>query len=718
MQLAQRIFYCIWLIVSFLCVTAWSAQVGTIVVSVHLADPSPPETFYVDINNSGVEDGTSVNPFNTIGEAISAASVGRGDTVIVLPGFYIENIVLKDSLFLVGRDGSFHTFIADAGGGSVVTLANASILRGFSVGDGSASAVDVPTGIFAEVTNCVLYSSDIGLSAGAGATLAFVNNTVDGNASFGVHGASGVIFVTFKNNMLTVNGTGVLADPAAILDGGYNLFFGNATDYVGPIPASTDFADDPLYVDPGNLNFHLKAFSPAREAGDPDPTFDDLDGTRNDLGADGGPQGVQDLLAPLAVATATPDTGQNPLTTTFDGSASTDEWGIATYSWDVDSINGIQEDLTGAVVEHTYTIPGAYIITLTVQDNSGFVSQTTTTVMAGNNLPEAAAAAREHAGMPPFTNQFTGSWTDPDGGPVTFVWDFGDGNTSTEQNPEHTYVEGTPPGDYTVEFRVIDAFGGIGIDTLPITLTDVPVDASGVIAADTGGDVIADSVGSLVAGTVVSIPPGALSNEVAIAIGALASPSSTGALGPAVDIAPNGLVFSTPVTVTIPHPESVEHPHGLTVLFFDENSGTWRAEGIGNIVHIDGSPDHFVQFTTTHFTLFVVGSAPAGGGGGGGGCFIAAAAYGTPMANEIDVLRAVRDDYLLGTSLGSLFVEMYYRVSPPIADVVAQNPPLAALVRLLLVPVIALANSSLTYTLAFALAVLFLCSITAYRRFS
>ena len=113
-----------------------------------------------------------------------------------------------------------------------------------------------------------------------------------------------------------------------------------------------------------------------------------------------------------------------------------------------------------------------------------------------------------------------------------------------------------------------------------------------------------------------------------------------------------------------------------------------------------------------------VAGAGGGGGGGGGGCFIAAAAYGTPMADDIDVLRAVRDDYLLSTPLGTLFMDMYYRISPPIADVVAQSAALAALIRLLLVPVIVLANLSLTHQLAFALTVLSLCTITAYRRFS
>jgi hypothetical protein len=76
------------------------------------------------------------------------------------------------------------------------------------------------------------------------------------------------------------------------------------------------------------------------------------------------------------------------------------------------------------------------------------------------------------------------------------------------------------------------------------------------------------------------------------------------------------------------------------------------------------------------------------GGGGGGPCFIATAAYGTPMAAELDTLRAVRDTYLLNNAAGSAFVDTYYQVSPVIANVVAQSPVLATAVRLALIPVL------------------------------
>ncbi len=112
----------------------------------------------------------------------------------------------------------------------------------------------------------------------------------------------------------------------------------------------------------------------------------------------------------------------------------------------------------------------------------------------------------------------------------------------------------------------------------------------------------------------------------------------------------------------------------------------------------------------------IAAGSDSGHHGGGGPCFIATAAYGTPLVAEIDTLRAVRDTYLLDNAVGSAFVDTYYRVSPAIADAVAQSPVLAAVVRLMLVPVIFLGKLALLMPTTMALLALALGAVCMLRR--
>jgi uncharacterized repeat protein (TIGR02543 family) len=69
----------------------------------------------------------------------------------------------------------------------------------------------------------------------------------------------------------------------------------------------------------------------------------------------------------------------------------------------------------------------------------------------------------------------------------------------------------------------------------------------------------------------------------------------------------------------------------------------------------------------------------------GGGCFVATAAYGSPTAEQLNVLREFRDAVLLESTAGSQFVTLYYKLSPPVADFISGNSFLRTLVRELLV---------------------------------
>jgi len=81
-------------------------------------------------------------------------------------------------------------------------------------------------------------------------------------------------------------------------------------------------------------------------------------------------------------------------------------------------------------------------------------------------------------------------------------------------------------------------------------------------------------------------------------------------------------------------------------------------------------------------------TAGSGGGGGGGGCFIATAAFGTPMAEDVRFLRAFRDQHLLDNDAGRWFVKQYYTYSPPVADFIREHDTLRTMVRAGLMPLV------------------------------
>jgi hypothetical protein len=80
------------------------------------------------------------------------------------------------------------------------------------------------------------------------------------------------------------------------------------------------------------------------------------------------------------------------------------------------------------------------------------------------------------------------------------------------------------------------------------------------------------------------------------------------------------------------------------------------------------------------------------GGGGydpGPSCFIATAAYGSPLHPYVRILRDFRDKYLMLNKFGRALIKIYYKYSPFLANFIANHKSLRAVVRIILLPLVA-----------------------------
>ena len=115
-------------------------------------------------------------------------------------------------------------------------------------------------------------------------------------------------------------------------------------------------------------------------------------------------------------------------------------------------------------------------------------------------------------------------------------------------------------------------------------------------------------------------------------------------------------------------------------------SGTVEAALL--VTNSNANDDQTANFSTDNSTAPPATAPVASGDGGGGGCFIATAAFGSYLHPKVQILRTFRDEYLLRSPPGRAFVKLYYRLSPPIADVVSRHEGLRTVFRVLLTPVI------------------------------
>lgn len=161
---------------------------------------------------------------------------------------------------------------------------------------------------------------------------------------------------------------------------------------------------------------------------------------------------------PLLIVTAAANTTAVPVGSpvTFSATSSGGS-GSTTFAWRL----GDGTTATGATVVHSYSAPGTYGAWVNATDSQGVVAESNVITIRVSGLQgalEVGASATPLSGTAPLTVAFTATPSGGDGVYSDFAWAFGDGETSSVQDPSHTY---TSVGTYVASVVVTDGQGQV-----------------------------------------------------------------------------------------------------------------------------------------------------------------------------------------------------------------------------------------------------------------
>jgi hypothetical protein len=294
-----------------------------------LAGSAVAKTLYVDRNYGSGGDGSAAKPYNSIQTAINDFN---SDIIIVYPGIYKEKLKITKNLTLRGYDGP-HTTIVDASsvaGQEDVVDINRGVdvwIEGLKISGGK-RGVYQPTQGTLHLRNCVIcnasshgiyiersddnnsptvYVFNCILVANGGSGLYIYsskyNNSIDRYLMPNITAYNNVFISNqrYAVEYYNVSATTAYRPQSGTIFLDYNDMVGNTLgSYSACIGLSEDiatgnhcFEQAPEFVGAGgdmaSQDMRLLPTSPCRNAGNPGIGFLDPDGTRNDIGAYGGP---------------------------------------------------------------------------------------------------------------------------------------------------------------------------------------------------------------------------------------------------------------------------------------------------------------------------------------------------------------------------------------------------------------------------------------------
>ena len=393
---------------------------------------------------------------------------------------------------------------------------------------------------------------------------------------------------------------------------------------------------------------------------------------------------------------------------------------VQKYQWDFEG-DGVFDytSLSIGVVKHTYCEPGVYTPAMLVTDTNNLSSHAKLEIRFGvfdpDDIKKGRIIVNPKKGEAPLAVRFSFETVDAMSD-AEYLWDFdSDGITDlVTSTPQAEFIYDCP-GVYMAKLGVRTADGIVMSRHETIYITNgnnndkKPIISSNNVSRNKIGKIELSDKTSLV------LPADVLEQDDIVNIKKLES----GQIQKEIDLSENKPAgeyreykfenrkgpLNKEMIISIPYAD--ENEDGivddkdideltLDVYWYDESDEKWKI--LSDVLIFP--KENIVTAKTSHFTIFGIAGvenkredtsqpenpdrdsgAAGGGGGSGGSCFIATAAFGSPMAEEVIALREFRDRYLLKSEPGRRFVDLYYRFSPPIAEFIKTMPLTKAFVR-------------------------------------